>query len=473
MKKRFFFLTLFCFSIFTLLGCDKFLEIPPPRTQLITNTVFENDALANSAVIAIYSKLINESGISYRIPMQTGLSGDELTNYSKNIDVIQVYQNAISPLNARTASVWEPLYRYVFQCNEVIEKVENSDRLNSKLRYHLVGEAKFLRAFIYFYLKNMWGEIPLILKTDYKISANAERTGVAEIDSQIVRDLKDAISLLPDNFIGSDGIVKSFDRLRASKWAAMALLSRVSLYRKDYKSAVKYADSVIANANVFYLEQDLNKVFLKTSPEAIFQLQPVATFLVTPEGSNFILRGTPSTSEANSTVVSSALLRVFEKDDKRALSWINSIKVGTNTYFFPFKYKVRTTGGGAASEEYSVVLRLAELYLIRAEAYAQIGEIGLANEDLRVVRKRAGLSYDLTADKDSLLGKIIHERQVEFFCEWGHRWFDLKRLSILDSVMTNTVPLKSAQWDSRHAFFPIPQKDRNNNPNLTQNPGYN
>jgi hypothetical protein len=141
------------------------------------------------------------------------------------------------------------------------------------------------------------------------------------------------------------------------------------------------------------------------------------------------------------------------------------------TYYYPYKYKVNTPG--APVTEYEMVLRLGEQYLIRAEAEANNSDTNDAVNDLNVIRKRAGLAnYAGATDKSSLLTAILHERQVELFSEWGHRWLDLKRTSVVDVVMPIATPQKGGTWQSSKQLYPLPQADLQDDPNLVQNPGY-
>jgi len=119
-----------------------------------------------------------------------------------------------------------------------------------------------------------------------------------------------------------------------------------------------------------------------------------------------------------------------------------------------------------------MVLRLAEQYLIRAEARAQQNNVGGAQSDLNTIRTRAGLPNTTANDKTSLLAAIIHERQVELFSEWGHRWLDLKRSGNLDAMMAVVAPAKGATWSSNWQWYPIPSYEIVQDPNLVQNPGY-
>jgi hypothetical protein len=122
--------------------------------------------------------------------------------------------------------------------------------------------------------------------------------------------------------------------------------------------------------------------------------------------------------------------------------------------------------------EYEVVLRLGEVYLIRAEARAQLGEANSIN-DINFIRKRAGLpSYLGATDKSALLTAILHERRLELFTEWGHRWLDLKRTSRIDAIMNIATPQKGGVWTSGAQYYPIVISELQHDPNLVQNPGY-
>jgi hypothetical protein len=123
--------------------------------------------------------------------------------------------------------------------------------------------------------------------------------------------------------------------------------------------------------------------------------------------------------------------------------------------------------------EYIMVMRLAEQYLIRSEARVQQGKLELAIEDLNLIRSRAKLANKSGNNKSDILTDILHERKVELFTEWGHRWFDLKRTENLDDIMKIVTPTKGGVWRRESALLPIPASEILINSNLLQNPGYN
>ena len=116
-----------------------------------------------------------------------------------------------------------------------------------------------------------------------------------------------------------------------------------------------------------------------------------------------------------------------------------------------------------------MVFRLAEIYLIRAEAAMNLNKFSDAKADINIVRIRAGLSNILANDLSSLKLAIEQERRAEFFCEWGHRWYDIKRTGRANTILS---PLKGATWQSTDTLWPIPQQEINLNPSLSQNQGY-
>lgn len=457
-----------------ILGCGKFLEIDPPKAELAKSAVFENNSTANAAVLAIYSRMVNNYFSSYRIPLITGLSSDELTNYSTVNDISTFYSNSLNPNNLRiTGDIWSPAYHIIFQANAIIEGVNDSNGLSINAKKQILGEALFIRAFWYFYLVNIFGDVPLITSTDYLENASKFRTPISDIYGQIKQDLLDAQELLNHNYIGGDGISVSTERVRPNKYTALALLARVYLYTGDYVSA-EIISSQIINSGMYDLNTDLNSVFLLNSTEAIWQLQPRPGG-VTPEGRGFILTGEPETLFDRSSTISETLLNSFEESDKRRESWVATYSLNNTPNFnYPYKYKVNNVSIGL--NEYSMVFRLAEQYLIRAEARAFQNNISESITDLDQIRNRAGLKLILELNpnigQQELLIAIEHERQIELFTEWGHRWFDIKRSGRMDEIMHQISQYKGVTWNTNFSLYPIPQIERNINSNLTQNPGY-
>jgi hypothetical protein len=166
------------------------------------------------------------------------------------------------------------------------------------------------------------------------------------------------------------------------------------------------------------------------------------------------------------------LYNAFEPNDRRFSEWVGVDSSTGTSYFFPYKYKQAITGNPVT--EYTMVFRLAEQVLIRAEAEAELNDLADAALDLNAIRNRAGLPNTTAANQAQLLAAILQERKIELFTEWGHRWLDLKRTGNIDQVMGSggVTAAKGGSWNSDWALFPIPLAELQRDPNLSQNSGY-
>jgi tetratricopeptide (TPR) repeat protein len=482
-KWAFFFL-----SLTVSLGCKKMIDVKAPVTSINANNVYNSDATAISVVTSMYKNMTisdNFTGIT-SISLRAGLSSDELTLYNgvTHQSYIAYYKNALvssSPTLNYGSECWSSFYNYIFVCNAALEGLNNSSKITPAIKQQLIGEAKFVRALIYFYLVNLYGDLPLATTTDWKINSLLPRSSKNLVYQQIVSDLIDARELLSNSYLDGTLLASSVDRVRPTKMAASALLARVYLYTGDYANAEIEATKIINNPT-FSLNIALNNCFLKNSMEAIWQLMPTVVGWNTQDARTFIIPSSgPSdptgNPNANPVYLSSTFLKSFESGDKRASlgTWINRTIYKVNsttsdTVYYPFKYKSAKQNDPIT--EYLMVLRLSEQYLIRAEARAQLGKIDESKADLNSIRSRAGLGDVTTSDKNILISSILHERQVELFTEWGHRWLDLKRTGYVTSVMTSVCPQKGGVWNDYQQLYPILLQDIQKNPNLSQNAGY-
>lgn len=459
-------------------GCKKFVEVPAPITSTNAANVYTSDLTAAAVLTGIYTNISFQDGNSYAditsLSSFAALSADELTLYEQtNTTYLPFYINNITSLTS-TGVFWTIFYPYIFIANSAIEGLNNSTGLTPAVKQQLLGEARFVRAFCYFYLVNLYGDIPLVVSSNYKKNSLLIRTPASLVYQQIITDLIDAKNLLSTNYLQSDALtpypISSAQRVRPTKWAAAALLARAYLFIGDYPDAESMADSVIMNGSLYSLGR-LNTAFLENSSETIWSLQPTGTGAQsnTGDGALFVL---PSTGPGgmHTVYLSNSVVNSFELNDQRRTNWVDSVIAGGITYYYAYKYKIGAVD--ATTQEYIMVLRLAEQYLIRAEARAQQNKIGGAQADLDTIRARAGLSITEANEKTSLLTAILHERQVELFTEWGHRWIDLKRTNKINEIMTIVTPTKGGSWSSFKSLYPVPQSEINFDPNLKQNNGY-
>jgi hypothetical protein len=327
--------------------------------------------------------------------------------------------------------------------------------LTDSLKKQLRGEMLLVRALNYFYLVNLFGDLPLVTSTDFRINQMLPRSSVQQVWDLILADLRQAKNDLPSSY-------SSAGRIRPTRFAAAALLARVYLYQQNWSNAEAEATEVINSGQ--YSLATLTNIFLTTSSEAIWQLSPVSSTINTAEGNQFI----PSSATAKPVfVITTYLFNAFESNDQRKTNWLKSNTVSGTVYYYPYKYKVRTAA--PPYTEYYMVLRLAEQYLIRAEARAQQNNITGALDDLNKIRNRAGLLNTTANSQQTLLSAIQQENRIEFMFEWGHRWLDLKRTGQADAVLQ---PIKFPNWQSTDALYPILQYDLDTDPFLIQNPGY-
>ena len=453
-------LAIFILVLSLFLSCES-VSVDEPNFLLSNSSVFQDDSTAESAVLGIYSEIMSgsafASGGQQSVTFLAGLSADNFTNYSFSADENQFYTNALNATNTTLKqNLWNQGYNHIYAANSVLEGLAGSTAISDDTNQRLTGEVKFIRAFCFFYLVNLFGDIPLVLSTDYLKNSSVSRTPKDEVYQQIINDLLDAKRSLPGDYTLYSG-----ERTRPTSFAASALLARTFLYKEQWTLAAEEATELIEKSDIFGLESNLDDVFLNGSREAIWQLMPVLGTQDTWEGLTYILNTTPPTT----VTLSDELINAFDPMDSRFTQWTSKITDDTQTYHYPFKYKIKSGGGG---NEYSMVLRLAEQFLIRAEARAQLGNIPEASTDLNTIRNRAGLSETVVNDQNGLLEALAQERRFEFFSEWGHRWLDLKRTSSTGATM---IPIKQ-DWQETDSLYPIPQKEIQNNPNLMQNPGY-
>lgn len=440
-------------------SCEEFVKIDSPRTELIKTTVFASDQTANAAMLEVYYQMQTSgfaSGNQSSISFLCSLSSDEQINYytatpDASIQFQEFNDNDLKPNNIYILGLWSQMYQCIYKANAITEGVEIFSGVSTNLKEQLEGEAKFIRAFCYFYLVNMFGNVPLVVTTDYRTNSVIPRSPVVEVYQQIINDLVDSQSLLREDYSFSNN-----ERVRANRGAATALLARVYLYMEDWENAEVQATSIIDNESQYSLKGLLSDVFLVNNTEAIFQLW--STFRPN-ERATFRFVNIPNLRAIRPEFVNS-----FEDGDLREATWISLTPSG---YYRTLKYNIVAD---LPPLQYSTVLRIAEQYLIRAEARAYQNNISGAQADINIIRHRAGLGDTSANDQTSLLLAIEQERKFEFFNEWGHRWLDLKRTNRAEVVLS---PIKS-QWVETAALYPIPETQILNDPAMknTQNAGY-
>jgi len=443
-------------------SCKKLIEIPAnPPTQIPTSQVFSDSADIMGAMAGLYGYFRVSGGGSNltngTLVQSAGLSADELTAISAtDASGLQFQTNSLVATNASLGGIWSPVYQSIYIANANLQGIGAATSISDSLKRQLLGETRVIRAFYYFNMVNLFGGVPLVLSTDYNVTASLPRAGADSVYGQIIADLTTARQLLQPGY-------PSVGRARCNLYTADALLSKVYLYRQQWAAAANLASEVI-NSGLYSLVADPNKVYLDGSAEAIWQLPASNSFnntQTTEAGTLYPQYGTPKYA------LTTFQMNAFETGDKRKTAWTLSLTSGGKVYNLAYKYKNRVMA--APTVEDYMMMRLGEVYLMRAEALARQGKTDSALADLNQIRVRAGLTAIMTVgSSDELLNDIAHERQVELFCEMGNRWYDLNRTGAADAVLGAEKP----GWASYDALYPIPLTEITNNSFLTQNPGY-
>jgi len=484
-KKLVLLLSLTSFVYFT--SCKKLVVVDGPTTSVNSKNIYNNDATAMGAITSLYAKMssvgITSPGELSSLSCVAGLSADELTYYNSvsTATLAAYFKNTLTNSNVGGTDYWGVSYQRIYQVNAALEGISASSELSKSVQQQVRGEALFMRAFYYFYLVNLYGDVPIVLSTDYKVNALIIKSPKSHVYEQILADLLTAKDLLSSNYLKGDGFsmypAGIEERVRPTKWAATALLARTYLFLNNWLKAEKESSELINN-NDLYEILPLDQVFLKNSREAIWQLQPIQNGYNTHDANAFVLPiGGPSA--LNPVFISNFLVKEFDASDQRKQSWLGMVNRNGKSYYYAAKYKVKNSSDpNTVVTEYSTIFRLTEQFLIRAEARANLGDLDNAIGDLDLIRKRAGLPAVKTLtgiiDKNSLLKLILKERQKELFSEWGHRWLDLKRTNSIDQIMGIVTVQKgnSSGWKSHFQYYPISLTELKANPNLTQVVGY-
>jgi len=435
-------------------GCKKFVDVGQPKNQLLSSEVFADSTDASGAVVGIYISAISGT-LSINSGGQTlypGLSADELVPTGNSTSIIQFYNNNILTDNNSNNGLWVAAYNYIYAANACLEGISNSSGISNTAKIKISAEARYIRGYEYFALLNIYGGVPLVTGTDYKTTDLLPRSSVSEIYNEIIADLQFAELNLGTNTGSND---------RPNSLTASAVLAKVYLYLAKYNEALAEASKVISSNN-YALEMNLNNVFLAGSSEIIWQFDlPFNKY--NWEGQTFV----PSSSKAvPKYVLTGDLYNSFESGDQRLANWTKTNLVATKSYTYPFKYKNNALSV-LVSENY-VLIRLAELYLIRAEAEINTGDLNGGMNDINLIRNRAGLSGIPTTTSVAALAAVQNERRHELFCEGGNRWFDLKRWNMATSILS----VEKTTWNANAQLYPIPIYQINTNAALIQNPGY-
>lgn len=499
MKKNI--ITIFALGCLLVSGtsCSDYLDRTPLGEISTDGIVTQKDliALTNSAYQPLqWAKIYN-----MRMWTTDIIAGNSVVGAgggTDGIETVDLSNFTASSDNAAALDIWRGPNPGILRCNLVLQNAEKAEDISEEVRDRCIGEAYFLRAHYYFILVRFFGDVPLILEPQGPSSdLHQPRTAKEKVYEQIIADCNKAIELLPVKSAYSDE-----DRGRACKDAALAMLAKVYLTQgNDYEKVVELCNQVAAlgydlSAYDYAMNFDAT---VNNGPESLFEVQysgdPQYGFWNDTNQSSWL---STYMGPRNSDMVAGGwgwnqptqeFINSYEPGDKR--KDVTVFYEGCPKFDNPEAekqiYKPEYSGTGYNVRKFVVsksiadnldksplnfvVYRYADVLLMKAEALNELNRTGEAEDALNIVRHRAGLP-DIKGQAQSQLKELIlHERRIELAFE-GHRWFDLIRVDNGDYAIKFLHSIGKTNATKDRLLFPIPQQERDANPNLTQNNGY-
>lgn len=495
--------------VVTLVSCKKFLDIKPD-TSLTTGNAYNSAQDIENAITGAYRAFYHEYYIWDNVLLSDVRSDNAYAGGGGDQPILAYDELNISTGNNRMLADWSQLYIGIGRCNAILNKIDAiSDPFLDKnnRRTQIKGEAAFLRAFHYYQLVKQWGGVPLELNSNSSDPAktNLPRATEKEVYDQIVKDLELAVTNLPDAYNGPSGSVTdnipSVNKVRATKGAANALLAKVWAQRsdRDYNKVLQYCNAVIGSPAGYSLLTNYDHLFdgdHYSNSESILEVAFIGgNWDVSNWGVQLYLA--PEDGWQKYCVPSKNLVNAYdaEGDNVRKNANITYFKdvpwadenwnpCQDNAVAVPFNFKQRHPDGWNSGDRY-YLLRLADIILLKAEAQNETGNFVQAATTLNIVRNRVGLAPVTGTSQTQMKTKILNERRLELAFE-AQRWDDLLRSGQAVNIMNNLGEVKytcaggtpsapvaiSYNCNQNKLLLPIPQGERDANPNLTQNPGY-
>jgi len=427
-------------------SCSKILDLEP-HNSTFTNAYFTSESDANTALSGAYAILRNilirdNSWHKYGDIVSGELSidgGKDNGNYN-------ISNGEFIGLNVGSNNWnWQQYYQLIQQVNLIITKVPgipDNKFASVNTKRHVIGEAYFLRAFTYFYMSRIWGDIPLKLQPDLDVSTakNIPRSPADSVWAQCLADLETAKPNLDFGYDANEG-----ERaVRANKGSAFALQAHILAWKHDYAGCAEAANTVITNGG-YVLQDAANymKVFIGKTHEGIFEInisdaQSEGLSLQDNPGFGVTLRMPfiDGKDPIEWPVSTNFVNRLFQTDSAHDIRYRNfffdsQTSQGQIIKFANIAYADGSTKKDARLSNNLIIFRLADIMLLRAEALHNLGKDGDALLLLNKVRQRAGIS-DYSGGGDELATTILEERLRELYFE-GHAYYDLVRTKQISS----------------------------------------
>ncbi len=489
MKKIIIILTT-VFAVVSFTACNKFLDLEPKSNNIWVNDtgdsiLYQTANEVETALAGVYADFRNEYfELDYFIVGDA--QSDDAYAGADNPWMFEVDDYNLNALNGLVTRDWRYLYGTIGLANLVINNVMlcPDPSLTQERRNEILGEASFIRAYIYFRAVQTWGEVPLQLKEVTTVSAEVlpeiypllfpDRAPVDSVYTQIISDLEVALAN-----VKPVAEHKGF----ATTGAVNAVLAKVyaTMEPPDYNKVVQYCDAVI-NGGYSLLPnfEDLWNNSAENTAESIFEVNYEGTATNANWGVNMFLRLFGESDWKKFNVPSNDLVKAYDDEGdviRRNSTIIFSEEGFPDNYWpqdnYPFIWKWRISGNN--SPQNYIFLRLADIILLKAEALNELGDVNGAAALVNQIRSRVDLPSTTAAGQDEMRLAIEKERRLELAFE-GHRWFDLKRTGRAIEVINNAVDQNGQKLGynltENRLLWPIPQGELDLNTSLVQNPGY-
>ncbi len=425
MKHKIIYCLFFCIS---LLSCEDILDLNPTDSISSENAIQDEEGL-QKAILGCYDALQADEYYGRMLLVVNEIGSDNAYNGGTILEYEQFNKNQVQADNNYLTQLWAAPYTAINRCNTAIYYANKIIFNNETKRNEYIAELYFLRALNYYNLTRLFKNVPLKLEPTFSDeNVNVPVSTQSEIYDQILSDLEFA-----------DNKLNNTNPYFASDLAVKALLAKVYLELKLYKTAIAYADQILASDK--QLLDSYEKLFIEEgNAESIFELS--YTELLTDKNRISEYCYPTNLSGRYEIAPDESLLNSFEESDS-----VRKVYPGDIPYCT--KYEGITSG-----DDNIYVFRLAELYLLRAEAKAlDKGNLYQIRDDINKVRNRAGLDDINAGTYEELLLIIEQERRAEFAFE-GHRRFDLIRTDRAKEVLEITED---------QYYYPIPLSEVNSN----------
>lgn len=439
-------------------ACDSPLEVNPTASIPFDEALDSPEEIA-AAVNGMYDAMQVDGAYARNLLVFPDMYADNLDFSGTFTTDREVWSQNVRPTNSAVTGIWGAAYDAVNRANNVLAAVDSVSELDEVDATQFQGEALFVRALNYHNLVRFFGSVPVVTAATWEVGpeVNVPRSSVAQVYSRIVADLQQSISMLDE--VEAEGVRPRAGR--ANLWSARALLARVYLDMGQWAQARAMADEVIESGEFELVDEYRNIWAVENNSESIFEVQFTISdpnslafwFFPSDEGGRY---GFNPTEAAAVAIFGGA------GQSRERFNGSVSFSEGEGWYYVSKFFRIET------GDDNIPVIRLAEMYLIRAEANWRLGaDPAVVRSDINVVRERSGLPAlaATVTTSTQLRNAILAERRAEFAFE-GHRLFDLRR------ILGDAAAAAALGIDEFRLVFPVPQRELDANPGLTQTQGY-